>query len=150
MKPDAISTFLSWPRGRTALCLLQRRAGTLDAPGAVRATHAGPHPTLRVIAQLPALLLLHCFGGSARSWDAFAARLGPTWRCAAPDMRAFGANHPGGPYAVGNYADDAAALAADLGPFLLVGHSMGGKGGVVQSWVTRGAGLTLPGRMMAL
>jgi len=28
---------------------------------------------------------------------------------------------------VGNYADDAAALAADLGPFLLLGHSMGGK-----------------------
>jgi len=105
----------------------------LDAPGAVCAAHAGPHPTLRaaarsgVMTQPPALLLLHYFGGSARSWNALAARLGPKRRCVAPDMRGFGANHPGGPYALGDYADDAAALATGLGPFLLVGHSMGAK-----------------------
>lgn len=75
----------------------------------------------------PALLLLHYFGGSARSWDMLAARLGPAWRCVAPDMRGFGDNHAGGPYGVDDYADDAAALAAGLGPFILVGHSMGGK-----------------------
>ena len=80
-----------------------------------------------VMAQPPALLLLHYFGGSGRSWDALAARLGPARRCVAPDMRGFGANHLGGPYAVGDYADDAAALATGLEPFLLVGHSMGGK-----------------------
>ncbi len=79
------------------------------------------------MAQPPALLLLHYFGGSARSWDALAARLGPARRCVAPDMRGFGANHTSGPRTVAGYADDAAALAADLGPFLLVGHSMGGK-----------------------
>ena len=79
------------------------------------------------MAHPPALLLLHYFGGSARSWDALAARLGPARRCVAPDMRGFGANHPGRSYAVADYADDAAALAAGLGPFLLVGHSMGGK-----------------------
>jgi len=42
------------------------------------------------MAQLPALLLLHYFGGFARSWDAFAARLGPAWRCAAPSAALVG------------------------------------------------------------
>lgn len=76
-----------------------------------------------------ALLLLHYFGGSARSWDLLAAALGPAARCVAPDMRGFGDNHAGGgPYTVDRYADDAAALAAGLGGrFVLVGHSMGGK-----------------------
>lgn len=77
--------------------------------------------------QAPALLLLHYFGGSARSWDALAARLGPARRCVAADMRGFGDDRSGGPYGVETYADDAAALAAGLGRFVLVGHSMGGK-----------------------
>lgn len=77
--------------------------------------------------QPPALLLLHYFGGSARSWDRLVARLGPSRRCLAADMRGFGDNRAGGPYGVDTYADDAAALAAGLGRFVLVGHSMGGK-----------------------
>jgi pimeloyl-ACP methyl ester carboxylesterase len=82
------------------------------------------------MAQPPALLLLHYFGGSARSWDPLAAALGPAaGRRVAPDMRGFGDNHAGGgPYGVDRYADDAAALAAGLGGrVVLVGHSMGGK-----------------------
>jgi pimeloyl-ACP methyl ester carboxylesterase len=77
--------------------------------------------------EAPVLLLLHYFGGSARSWDRLTACLEPARRCVAPDLRGFGDDRAGGPYRVGDYADDVARLAAGLGRFVLVGHSMGGK-----------------------
>ena len=68
-------------------------------------------------------MLLHYFGGSARSWDRVAAVLGG--KCVAPDLRGFGDAPPGGPMRVADYADDAAPLLRDGS--ILVGHSMGGK-----------------------
>lgn len=71
----------------------------------------------------PTWVLLHYFGGSARSWDALAPLLGG--RCVAPDLRGFGDVAPGGAMRVADYADDAAVLLPD--GCILVGHSMGGK-----------------------
>ena len=68
-------------------------------------------------------MLLHYFGGSARSWEPLTAVLGGT--CLAPDLRGFGDAPPGGPMQVADYADDAMPLLRD--GCILVGHSMGGK-----------------------
>ena len=68
-------------------------------------------------------VLLHYFGGSARSWDPVAAAL--DGNCVAPDLRGFGDAPPGGAMRVADYADDAAPLLRDGS--ILVGHSMGGK-----------------------
>lgn len=98
-----------------------------------------------------AVVLLHHFGGSARSWrevvDAVEAGGGAVC-CVAPDLRGFGEStvpalsapdstpHDApttgvvaGGYAVADYVDDVAALVAalDLRDYVLVGHSMGGK-----------------------
>jgi pimeloyl-ACP methyl ester carboxylesterase len=68
-------------------------------------------------------VLLHYFGGSARSWEPLTAVLGG--HCLAPDLRGFGDAPPGGPMRVADYADDAAPLLRD--GCVLVGHSTGGK-----------------------
>ncbi|MGI4951835.1 MAG: alpha/beta fold hydrolase [Janthinobacterium lividum] len=68
-------------------------------------------------------MLLHYFGGSARSWEPLTAVLGG--HCLAPDLRGFGDAPPGGPMRVADYADDAMPLLRD--GCILVGHSMGGK-----------------------
>ncbi len=76
-----------------------------------------------------ALVFLHYFGGSSRSWDEVTARL-PDFRCIAPDLRGFGDSQaPDNGYSVDEQADDIAALIEALGVecFVLVGHSMGGK-----------------------
>lgn len=78
----------------------------------------------------PTLLFLHYFGGSSRAWRPVMDRLVPTRRCLAPDLRGFGdSDAPTTGYAVADYADDVAALAASLGleRYILVGHSLGGK-----------------------
>lgn len=71
-------------------------------------------------------ILLHAFGGSARSWDLVAPRLSvPTL---APDLRGFGGSPaPEGACDVASYVRDVLALVAPLEEFVLVGHSMGGK-----------------------
>lgn len=78
----------------------------------------------------PALVLLHHFGGSARSWQPFIASIGERRRCIALDLPGFGraAKHPG-PYTVAAMADHVAAsiVALGLDSYTLVGHSMGGK-----------------------
>lgn len=71
----------------------------------------------------PSWVLLHYFGGSARSWGLLTAVLGEN--CSAPDLRGFGEASPGGPMRVADYADDAMRLLRD--GCILVGHSMGGK-----------------------
>lgn len=70
-------------------------------------------------------VLLHYFGGSALSWGPFAEALGRP--CMIPDLRGFGDAPAGGAMDVAAYADDAEALVEGIGPFVLVGHSMGGK-----------------------
>ncbi len=76
-----------------------------------------------------ALVFLHYFGGSSRSWDEVTARL-PDFRCITPDLRGFGdSDAPENGYSVDENADDIASLIEVLGVerFVLVGHSMGGK-----------------------
>ncbi len=80
------------------------------------------HPT--------ALVFLHYFGGSSRSWTEVIKRLSADYHCIAPDMRGFGeSDAPPDGYAVKDYADDVAALiaAANIESYVLIGHSMGGK-----------------------
>lgn len=78
----------------------------------------------------PALVLLHHFGGSARSWAPVIDRLGPAHRCIAPDLRGFGRSPPPPDgWTVDAAADDVLALieARGIRDYVLVGHSMGGK-----------------------
>ena len=97
--------------------------------------------TLHVHAQVghgsvgrPALVFLHYFGGSGRTWqpvmDALAAA---GWHCLAPDLRGFGESPAPGEdwthYTVDTIADDIRGLIdrLRLERFIVVGHSMGGK-----------------------
>lgn len=78
----------------------------------------------------PALVFLHYWGGSARTWTAVMDRLASTNRCVAIDQRGWGRSEaPAGDYAIRDLADDALAVigALELDDYLLVGHSMGGK-----------------------
>lgn len=78
----------------------------------------------------PTLVLLHHFGGSARTWQPFIACIGDRRRCIALDLPGFGrqAGHPG-PYTMAAMADHVAAQILDVGldTYSLIGHSMGGK-----------------------
>ncbi len=78
----------------------------------------------------PALVFLHYFGGSARTWQPVIERLAPKFRCIALDLRGWGDSEatPTG-YAVADMADDVQGIltALNLPRFVLVGHSMGGK-----------------------
>ncbi len=78
----------------------------------------------------PALVFLHYWGGSSRTWQHVVDALSPDYRTIAIDQRGWGksASPPAG-YALSDLADDALALvdALHLESYLLVGHSMGGK-----------------------
>jgi pimeloyl-ACP methyl ester carboxylesterase len=77
-----------------------------------------------------AIVLLHHFGGSARTWDGVVGRLRDEYDCVTPDLRGFGAaNEAAGPYTLVQYAEDVDDLVERLGfeRYVLVGHSMGGK-----------------------
>ena len=78
----------------------------------------------------PALVFLHYFGGSSRTWSEVIAGLSSTHRCIAPDLRGFGdSDATASGYSVGENADDVAALiqAVHIERYALIGHSMGGK-----------------------
>jgi len=77
----------------------------------------------------PALVFLHYWGGSCRTWEEVIARL-PDYRSVAIDHRGWGeSDAPSNGYAIADLADDAQAVIAalDLQNYVLVGHSMGGK-----------------------
>ena len=75
----------------------------------------------------PAILLLHGFATSGAIWRDVVAGL-PGRRCVAPDLRGFGAAEPPPDgWELEDWVDEAASFAAGLGPFVLAGHSMGGK-----------------------
>ncbi|KAJ7170912.1 Alpha/Beta hydrolase protein [Mycena crocata] len=96
----------------------------------------------------PALLFVHFWGGSSRTFSALAALLSPDFPLILPSLRGFGAST--GPadadaYKVTDNGDDLVALVAQLqgkNPDLfrhglvLIGHSMGGK--IVQVLAARG------------
>jgi pimeloyl-ACP methyl ester carboxylesterase len=75
-------------------------------------------------------LYLHCWAGAGRAFQAVAERLAPDYAVLAPDLGGFGeAPAPAAGYTVDAYADEVAAFVAarPLAPYVLVGHSMGGK-----------------------
>lgn len=77
-----------------------------------------------------ALLFLHYWGGSSRTWAQVVQLLQKQYRCIAYDHRGWGdsdATESG--YHIEGLADDAAALIQHLrlDQYALVGHSMGGK-----------------------
>ncbi|MCC3772593.1 alpha/beta fold hydrolase [Streptomyces sp. UNOC14_S4] len=78
----------------------------------------------------PALVFLHYWGGSRRTWEPVLRRLDPGQRFVAYDQRGWGdsASVPG-PYDLERLADDAQRVVDALGcsRHVLVGHSMGGK-----------------------
>ena len=78
----------------------------------------------------PALLFLHYYGGSARTWDPVVKRLSVRFRCISYDQRGWGhSDAPAHGYTISHLAADAAALihVLDLKRYVLVGHGMGGK-----------------------
>ncbi|OIK26093.1 alpha/beta fold hydrolase [Streptomyces malaysiense] len=91
----------------------------------------------------PALVFVHYWGGSAGTWDEVIGRLPPGRPTVRFDQRGWGVSRElPGPYHLDRLADDLACV-VDVcvpGPFVLVGHSMGGK--VSQLLAARGpAGL---------
>ncbi|WP_239157112.1 alpha/beta fold hydrolase [Actinocatenispora thailandica] len=84
----------------------------------------------------PALVFLHYWGGSTRTWDAVVDHM--TARCVAIDHRGWGqSSAPETGYTTADLADDAQTVLLTLGlrDYVLVGHSMGGK--VAQLLATR-------------
>jgi pimeloyl-ACP methyl ester carboxylesterase len=78
----------------------------------------------------PALVFLHYYGGSSRTWKYITARLAPFFRTVAIDHRGWGqSDAPADGYRLADLAADAAGVIAalDLQRYVLVGHSMGGK-----------------------
>jgi len=77
-----------------------------------------------------ALVFLHYWGGSSRTWDAVIAALPTRYRKVAADLRGWGeSDAPAFGYALADFADDVQQMIAALGlrEYVLVGHSMGGK-----------------------
>lgn len=78
----------------------------------------------------PALVFLHYWGGTHRTWSAVVAELEGSYQLVTYDMRGWGRSGSSGTgYSLGQLADEALALIARLGiqRYVLVGHSMGGK-----------------------
>lgn len=77
-----------------------------------------------------ALVFLHYYGGSSRTWRLVTGQLADRYRTIATDHRGWGESQaPEGGYGIGDLADDAQGIIESLGlkRFVLVGHSMGGK-----------------------
>jgi pimeloyl-ACP methyl ester carboxylesterase len=90
----------------------------------------------------PALVFLHYWGGSARTWDLVVDRL-PGRNTLTVDFRGWSrSNTLPAPYTLRQLADDTAAVLAHAGvdDYILVGHSMGGKVAQLVA-ATRPAGL---------
>lgn len=100
-----------------------------------------------------ALVFLHYWGGSFRTWKNVTAPLARSYRTIAVDSRGWGeSDAPAAGYSVADLADDVAGVVEALGlrRYVLVGHSMGGK--VAQLLASRKpeglAGLILVGSSM--
>ncbi|MGW1887423.1 alpha/beta fold hydrolase [Streptomyces sp. NPDC001970] len=78
----------------------------------------------------PALVFLHYWGGSHRTWRPVIERLSPAQKFVSFDHRGWGeSTHVPGPYRIEQLADDAERVIDELGhsEYVVVGHSMGGK-----------------------
>lgn len=77
-----------------------------------------------------ALVFLHYWGGSSRTWKYVTTPLARSYRTIAVDHRGWGeSDAPAAGYSLANHADDVAGVIDALGlrRYILVGHSMGGK-----------------------
>ncbi|MBP1207382.1 pimeloyl-ACP methyl ester carboxylesterase/ketosteroid isomerase-like protein [Duganella sp. 1411] len=77
-----------------------------------------------------ALVFLHYYGGSSRTWDPVAAKLSGRYRIVAIDHRGWGeSDAPAHGYGIADLSADAEGVIHTLGlqRYILVGHSMGGK-----------------------
>lgn len=77
-----------------------------------------------------ALVFLHYYGGSSRTWRKVIAALPKSYRTLAMDHRGWGeSDAPASGYGLADLADDAQGLieALELHRYVLIGHSMGGK-----------------------
>jgi pimeloyl-ACP methyl ester carboxylesterase/ketosteroid isomerase-like protein len=87
------------------------------------------HVTQRGSGEL-ALVFLHYYGGSSRTWDRVASELSDQYRIVATDHRGWGDSEaPADGYRIADLAADAEGVIEALGlqRYVLVGHSMGGK-----------------------
>jgi pimeloyl-ACP methyl ester carboxylesterase len=78
----------------------------------------------------PALVFLHYWGGSSRTWAPVIERLSDEHRCVAIDFRGWGrSSKDATDYSLGTLADDAIQVIEKLRleQFHVLGHSMGGK-----------------------
>ena len=78
----------------------------------------------------PTLVLVHYWGGSADTWNGVIGHLPPEQATVRFDQRGWGsARALPGPYHLDQLADDLASVANAVAPdpYVLVGHSMGGK-----------------------
>lgn len=78
----------------------------------------------------PALVFLHYWGGSSRTWRRVIEALAPEFRTVAIDQRGWGRSEaPATGYALADMANDVEGVieALDLERYILIGHSMGGK-----------------------
>ncbi len=78
----------------------------------------------------PALVFIHYWGGTGRTWDLVAKQLSERHRCVAPDLRGWGGSEKTATnYDLHVQADDVAAVIQTLGlsSYILVAQSMGGK-----------------------
>ena len=79
------------------------------------------------------ILLLHGLMGRARTWWPVARWLTRYGRVVGLDARGHGRSpHRGGGWRTEDFADDAAKVLQELGPSVVIGHSMGG----LHAWVT--------------
>ncbi|BCG01245.1 hypothetical protein PPGU19_058130 [Paraburkholderia sp. PGU19] len=77
-----------------------------------------------------AVVFLHYYGGSSRTWDGVASELSDRYRIVATDHRGWGESEaPVDGYGSADLAADAEGVIQTLGlaRYVLVGHSMGGK-----------------------
>jgi len=77
-----------------------------------------------------AIVFLHYWGGSSRTWGPVTDRLSEHYRCVAVDLRGWGrSDRTASDFSLAAQASDVDAVIAELGltDFVLVGHSMGGK-----------------------
>jgi pimeloyl-ACP methyl ester carboxylesterase len=77
----------------------------------------------------PALVFIHYWGGTGRTWDLVIREMAGRHRCVAPDLRGWGKSDKNADsHDLHTQADDVAAIIASLGlSQVLVGQSMGGK-----------------------
>ncbi|WP_425570572.1 alpha/beta fold hydrolase [Pseudonocardia adelaidensis] len=79
----------------------------------------------------PPILLLHGLMGRASTWRAVAGWLVQHGRVVGVDARGHGRSGARGPWTTERMAADVACVLAELGPAVVVGHSMGGLHGLV-------------------